>query len=209
MIDPLFGPSTGVVFTVNGVPSGSLSPVSVKSPPTGVSSFVVIFSLSTTGASFTGLTVMKIVSFTQLIPGVPASQTLTITVSKPLKFEFGVYVYVPSAFTTIVPLFGPSTGVVFTVNGVPSGSLSPESVTSPEPGVSSFVTSASLSITGASFTGLTVTVKLALFDVAPALSLIVYWIVAVPLKFEAGVNVTSPVVVFTPQVPCALENVVC
>ena len=52
VIVPLFGPSTGVVLTVNEVPSGSLSPVSVKSPVAGPpSSVIVLESLSTTGAS--------------------------------------------------------------------------------------------------------------------------------------------------------------
>jgi hypothetical protein len=31
---PFVGPLTGVVVTTSGVPSGSLSPASVKSPPT-------------------------------------------------------------------------------------------------------------------------------------------------------------------------------
>ena len=139
-----------------------------------MSSEVVNVSSSTTGASFTGLTVMKIVSFTQITgSGVPLSQTLTTTVSTPLKLLFGVYVYEPSAFTMIVPLLGPSTGVVFTTNGVPSGSESPASVTSPDTGVSSEVVSVSSSTTGASLIGATVTVKFAWFEVAPELSSIV------------------------------------
>ena len=117
---------------------------------------------------------MKIVSFTQITgSGVPLSQTLTTTVSTPLKLLFGVYVYEPSAFTMIVPLLGPSTGVVFTTNGVPSGSESPASVTSPDTGVSSEVVNVSSSTTGASLIGLTVTVKFAWFEVTPELSSIV------------------------------------
>ncbi len=90
-IVPFDGPLTGVVFAVNGVPSGSESPALVKSPVAGVSSFVVIVSLSTIGASFTAVTVMKIVSFTH-IPGKgrPSSQIDTTTVSVPLKFALGV-----------------------------------------------------------------------------------------------------------------------
>ena len=57
-IVPFDGPLTGVVFAVNGVPSGSLSPASVKSPVAGVSSLVVIVSLSTIGASLTAVTVI-------------------------------------------------------------------------------------------------------------------------------------------------------
>ena len=40
-IVPFDGPLTGVVLAVNGVPSGSLSPASVKSPVAGESSFEV------------------------------------------------------------------------------------------------------------------------------------------------------------------------
>jgi len=65
-IVPFDGPLTGVVFTVNGVPSGSESPASVKSPVTGVSSFVVTTSLSTIGASFTTFTVMNNVPISEV-----------------------------------------------------------------------------------------------------------------------------------------------
>ena len=55
---PFDGPSTGVVFAVKLVPSGSLSPVSVRSPVAGPPSSVIVFeSLSTTGGSFTAFTV--------------------------------------------------------------------------------------------------------------------------------------------------------
>ena len=178
------------MFAVSGVPSGSVSPASVKSPVAGVSSFVVTTSLSTIGASFTGDTVMLIVSFTQITPGVPASQIDTTTVSTPLKFGFGVYVYVPSVLITIVPFDGPLTGVVFAVSGVPSGSESPASVKSPVAGVSSFVVITSLSTIGASFTGATVTVIVSLTHTPgngrPA-SQIDTTITSVPLKFGFGV----------------------
>ena len=80
---PLLGPLTGVVSTVNGVPSGSLSPASVKSPVAGPPSSDIVFeSLSTTGSSFTGVTVIIRVSLTQITGnGNPLSQTLTIIVS--------------------------------------------------------------------------------------------------------------------------------
>ena len=89
-IVPFDGPLTGVVFAVSGVPSGSESPASVKSPVAGVSSFVVTTSLSTIGASFTGATVMLIVSLIQTTPGVPASQIDTTTTSVPVNPAFGV-----------------------------------------------------------------------------------------------------------------------
>ena len=89
-IVPFDGPLTGVVFAVRGVPSGSVSPAFVKSPVAGTSSFVTTISLSTIGASFTGFTVMLIVSLIQITPGVPASQIDTTTTSVPLKFGFGV-----------------------------------------------------------------------------------------------------------------------
>ena len=89
-IVPFVGPLTGVVFAVNGGPSGSESPALVKSPVAGVSSLVVMVSLSTIGASFTAVTVMKIVSFTHIIPGVHASQIDTTITSVPLKLAFGV-----------------------------------------------------------------------------------------------------------------------
>ena len=90
---PFVGPTTGVVVTTNAVPSGSESPASVKSPPTvGLSSVVVLTSLSTIGASFTGVTVMVRVWFTHLFGnGVPESHTSTVITSVPLKFGFGVY----------------------------------------------------------------------------------------------------------------------
>ena len=157
MIEPLVGATTGTVLAVSAVESGSTSPASVRSPLTGVSSFVEIVSLSKTGASFTGVTVINIVSFLQLSgAGVPPSQIFTITKSVPLKLRFGVYVYVPSAFTMIEPLVGARTGTVLAVSAVVSGSKSPASVRSPFTGVSSFVEIISLSKTGGSLNGATV-----------------------------------------------------
>jgi hypothetical protein len=89
----LFGPSTGTGFTVKVVPSGSESPKFVKSPEPELLISTDKKSLSTIGGSFTGVTVTKIVSVTQLTgSGVPASQILTTIVSNPTKFVFGVYV---------------------------------------------------------------------------------------------------------------------
>ena len=72
-----------------------------------------------------------------------------------------------------MPLFGPSTGVVVTTK-FPSKSVSPAFVKSPVAVPSSLIVCVSLSTTGPSFIGLTVTVKFAEFEVAPALSVIVY-----------------------------------
>ncbi len=186
---------------VNVVPSGSESPAFVKSPVAGVSSFVVIISSSTRGASLTAFTVMKIVSFTQFAGiGNPLSQIDTTTVSVPLKFAVGVYVYVPSVLITIHPWFGASIGVVFAVNVVPSGSESPASVKSPVAGESSFVVMISSSIIGASLTGLTV-MKIVSFTqivgIGNPLSQIDTTTVSVPLKFAAGVYVNVPFVLMT------------
>ena len=63
VILPLEGPETGVVFTTK-LPSTSESPESVRSPLTGVSNPVMSFSLSTTGGSLTGFTVIVMVWFT-------------------------------------------------------------------------------------------------------------------------------------------------
>jgi len=80
-IVPSVGSTNGVVFTTK-LPSTSLSPASVKSPLTGISSGVVSFSLSTIGSSLTGVTSTKIVSLTHIAGnGVPSSQISTTIVS--------------------------------------------------------------------------------------------------------------------------------
>ncbi len=72
--EPLLGPSTGVVVTTK-FPSTSESPASVKSPEPVPLNEMTTSSLSTTGPSLIGLTVIKIVSFTQIAgSGVPSSQ---------------------------------------------------------------------------------------------------------------------------------------
>ncbi len=105
-IPPWFGPSTGVVFAVNVVPSGSKSPAFVKSPVAGVSSFVVMISSSTRGASLIGLTTMTTIDVSHN-PFAP--QEITQIVSFPEKLLAGVYVKhdVPTA-GVITPLFGAS-----------------------------------------------------------------------------------------------------
>ena len=75
-IEPLLGSTKGVVVTTK-FPSISLSPISVKSPFTGMLTEVVWYSLSTTGASLIGNTVTNNVSLTQAIGiGVPLSHTV-------------------------------------------------------------------------------------------------------------------------------------
>ena len=65
----MLGPETGVVLTTRVVPSGSESPASVKSPPTVELSSVVAFtSLSTTGESLTGITVIVINAWFEIAP---------------------------------------------------------------------------------------------------------------------------------------------
>ena len=87
MIVPFVGPLTGVVVTVNGVPSGSTSPFTSTLPVNGVSSVTVMCSFTVTGGSLTGVTLMVKVGVVQLPP---PSHTVTHTLSTPLKFEFGV-----------------------------------------------------------------------------------------------------------------------
>ena len=85
MRTPFDGAITGIVLAVSAVVSGSKSPASVRSPLTGVSSLVEIVSLSITGGSLNGVTVMKIVSFLHLAGiGVPASQIFITARSEPL-----------------------------------------------------------------------------------------------------------------------------
>ena len=57
IIEPFEGGTSGVVFSTK-FPSTSKSPASVKSPLTEASYATVIFSLSKTGASLIGFTVM-------------------------------------------------------------------------------------------------------------------------------------------------------
>ncbi len=167
----------------------------------GVSSFVIAESLFAIGASLIRFTVIKMVAFEQSAgKGKPLSQIETTTVSLPLKFVVGVYVNVPSVLITIVPWFGATTGVVFTVNVVPSGSESPAFVKSPVAGVSSFVVMFSSSTIGASFTGFTVMKIVSLAQIAGIgnpLSQIDTTTVSVPLKFAAGVYVYVPLGLIT------------
>ena len=85
VIKPWSGPYTGEVFAVNIVPSGSISPAVIMFPLNGVSSFVIKFSFVIVGGSFTAVTVINKVSFTQEAGnGLPASHIWITTVSKPL-----------------------------------------------------------------------------------------------------------------------------
>ncbi len=65
------------MVVITKFPSISLSPISVKSPLTGISTEVIWYSLSTIGASLIGNTVTNKVSLTQATGiGVPLSQTV-------------------------------------------------------------------------------------------------------------------------------------
>ena len=112
-------------------------------------------------------------------------------------------VYDPSVFTITVPTFGISTilpaGYVTPpiVNCVIDNVLDSTSVSFesrlPERSVFSGVVTVSFVITGASFTGVTVKLKFAVFVAVPSET--VYVIVGTtPLKLAKGVNVISPVV---------------
>ena len=120
------------------------------------------------------------------------SLTVYVNVSVPIKAESGVYVTVPSALGTALPLVGMVT--TFTVVGstVPSLSVS-FAITLIITRDSSSVTAASSRAVGGWLAiALTVTVTVAAFDAAPSLSLTVYVNVSVPIKAESGVYVTVP-----------------
>ena len=97
-------PCDGCVFPVTDrvSPSTSVSFVSTF-PDTGVSSSVWAVSSLATGASFTGFTVIVTVAAFEFSS--PSVATY-VKVSVPLKFASGVYVKLPSEFTTTEPFAG-------------------------------------------------------------------------------------------------------
>ncbi len=183
VIVPWLGSTSGVVTTLTA-PSTSVS-LFVMLPVIGVSSNPLAVSFATTGLSFTGVTVMKIVSFKQML-GDPLSQTLTTTVSFPVKFALGVYVNVPFVFTVMVPFLGSTSGVVTTLTA-PSTSVS-LFVMFPVIGVSSNPLAVSFATTGLSFTGVTV-MKIVSFKqiLGDPLSHTLTTTVSLPVKFALGV----------------------
>ena len=105
----------------------------------------------------------------------------------PLKLRFGVKVIVPSGLIVTAPS---REVAVVTVNGSLSTSLS-LARTATVTGVSSGVVAVSFRATGGSLTGRTITSTIAVSK-PPWPSLMVYDIVATPLKFGVGVKVIVP-----------------
>ena len=85
------------------MPSASVSLVKTL-PETGVSSGVTTLSAIAFGTSFTAVTVTPKVPV--LVPPLPSLTVYVIVGTVPFQFAFGVKVYEPSAFTTIVPIPG-------------------------------------------------------------------------------------------------------
>ena len=108
-----------------------------------------------------------------------------------MKSVVGVKVTEPSAFSTAVPLVLGPTAVI--VNASPSTSLSlaSSSAAVKVTGTSSWVAPVSSSATGASLTGATLIVTVAV-SLPPLPSSIVYWIVVGPLKSAFGVKSRLP-----------------
>ena len=107
-----------------------------------------------------------------------------------------MYVTAPVTGSTLtVPFEGPDVIVTLVGSIGPSKSVSFGVITSITTGLSSVVVAVSLFATGASLTGLTVKVMFAVsHNTGVPASHNVYGIVATPLKFGAGSNVTTPVV---------------
>src|SRR5437016_9500648 len=125
-------------------------------------------------------------------------------VAVPLKLVAGVNSTLVPPTITAVPLVA-VTLVIVRMSPSTSLSLSSGLIVT---GTSSSVLALSSTATGASFTALTVTVISAEF-VPPLPSLIVYPIVAVPLKLVAGVNTTlvPPTITAVPLVSVAQTSV--
>ena len=145
-----------MVVTVKVFPSTSES-LNKTLVVTGTNGLVVAISLTATGASLTELIVTVTVAVSHIV-GVPLSHTVYVYESVPLNPVFGVYVIVPSAFTTTTPLL--AMVAILAVRASPSKSES-FAITEVVTGVSSLVVAASSVATGASFTGLTVTTTIA------------------------------------------------
>ena len=78
------------MLAVSIVPSVSKSPASVKSPIFGVSSLVVITSLSNVGASFIAFMVMNTTAVSHNGVAVVLSHTRYMNWSVPLKLTLGI-----------------------------------------------------------------------------------------------------------------------
>ncbi len=173
---PLVAPDASV--TVSASPSGSES-FARTAISTAVPGLAEAESACARGASLTGVTVT--VTVAELVPPLP-SLAVYVKLSVPLESGAGVYVtVVPSV--AAVPLAGCVRPV--TARSSPSGS---ESLTSTgiSTAVSSGVVAASFCARGASLTGVTVTVTVAV-SVPPLPSATVYAKLSVPLKSASGV----------------------
>jgi hypothetical protein len=186
-------------LTVSDATAVSASPTVNESALVAVSSFVDCAAISLiVGASLTAVTVNTNVSEVVNVP----SLTVTVIVALPLRFAAGVTVTVRLAPDPPNTMFAFGTNVVsldepLTVNDVAVVSTSPIVNESALVAVSSFVDCAAISlIVGASLTAVTVKTKVSLAVNVPSLTVTV--IVAVPLKFDAGVTVT---VRFAPEPP--------
>src|SRR5256886_1035740 len=202
--------TTLVPPTITAVPLVAVTLVIVRLSPstslslsnglivTGTSSAVLALSSTATGASFTALTVTVISA--EFVPPLPSLIVYPI-VAVPLKLVAGVNTTLVPPTITAVPLVA-VTLVIVRLSPSTSLSLSNGLIVT---GTSSAVLALSSTATGASFTALTVTVISAEF-VPPLPSLIVYPIVAVPLKLVAGVNTTlvPPTITAVPLVAVTL-----
>ena len=92
------------VKTASGSPSGSVSFASTGTD-TALPAVVAAESSAASGGSLDGVTVTVTWAVSHS-DGTPPSQTVYVKLSVPLKFANGVYVTVPPALTTAVPLVG-------------------------------------------------------------------------------------------------------
>ena len=178
---PLTAFATAVTVSVS--PSTSVSLPARLASSTSVSSGVERESSTATGASFTAVTV----TVTRPLPLSGPSETVYSKLAVPLKFASGVKVTTP-AVTVAAPLTAFATAV--TVSASPSASMSLAARFGKSAGVSSAVERESSTATGASLVEPTVTVTRPVSVRPPSET--VYSKLAVPLKFAAGMKVTTP-----------------
>ena len=115
----------------------------------------------------------------------PLLLSVSVPIGLPKLLVIGVGVPIANASGVPSPLV--STCAAVTVSGLPSASVSLVS-TLPDAGVSSVTGTVSSLANGASLTGLTVIVALAVGEVVPLLSVTLKGISTVPLKLGAGIN---------------------
>ena len=161
------GDGEGVAFDVRVIVAASTWPCA--------SSSAVSTSSPATGASFTAVTVTE----TRPVSVLPRpSETVYSKESSPLQSASGVYMQLPAAEQETVPCAAAGASVV-TLRASPSASESPTR-TLTELEASSAVDSVSSSATGAMFSGVTVTLTVAV-SLPPSPSEIEYWKESGPL----------------------------